>query len=307
MKKKKRPSQVEENSAEKSKTLSPGSLYLVATPIGNLDDMTFRAAQTLREVDLIAAEDTRRALKLLRHFGIERPIISFYREKERTETGKILEMLNNGKKVALVSDAGMPGISDPGSFLVARIIEEGLSVIPIPGPSAVLLALTGSGLKTERFVFEGFLPRKGKERRRRLELLESEERTIILFEAPHRLLSTLGELEKYLGGQRRIVLARELTKKYEEFWRGNLTEAGLEWSNREIRGEFTLVVEGNDQKRGLPDFEEKYRRLLPEITSLMDQGQGLSIVVREVAAREDLPRRGLYQWVLERIKKGELL
>lgn len=305
MKKKKRPSQVEENSAEKSKTLSPGSLYLVATPIGNLDDMTFRAAQTLREVDLIAAEDTRRALKLLRHFGIERPIISFYREKERTETGKILEMLNNGKKVALVSDAGMPGISDPGSFLVARIIEEGLSVIPIPGPSAVLLALTGSGLKTERFVFEGFLPRKGKERRRRLELLESEERTIILFEAPHRLLSTLGELEKYLGGQRRIVLARELTKKYEEFWRGNLTEAGLEWSNREIRGEFTLVVEGNDQKRGLPDFEEKYRRLLPEITSLMDQGQGLSIVVREVAAREDLPRRGLYQWVLERIKKEE--
>lgn len=307
MKKKKEPSQVEENSAKKGKTFSPGSLYLVATPIGNLDDMTFRAAQTLREVDLIAAEDTRRALKLLRHFGIERPIISFYREKERTETEKILEMLNNGKKVALVSDAGMPGISDPGSFLVARIIEEGLSVIPIPGPSAVLLALTGSGLKTERFVFEGFLPRKGKERRRRLELLKSEERTIILFEAPHRLLSTLGELEKCLGGLRRIVLARELTKKYEEFWRGNLTEAVLEWSNREIRGEFTLVVEGNDQKRGLPDFEEKYRRLLPEITSLMDQGQGLSIVVREMAAREDLPRRGLYQWVLERIKKGEFL
>ena len=221
------------------------SLVLVATPIGNLGDITPRALEELAEADVVACEDTRRTGSLFSHFGIEHaPFIVCNEHTERAASDRVVDLLAAGKTVALVSDAGTPAVSDPGQRLVEAVIEAGHVVRSIPGASAVLVALTVSGLVTERFCFDGFLPRKGKLRSRRIAALATEERTSVLFEAPHRLQRTVQDLEEALGPDRQISLARELTKRYEEIWRGSLEEAVAHTTEVKPRGEYVLVVEG---------------------------------------------------------------
>lgn len=267
-----------------------GALYLVATPIGNLADMSARAIRILGEVDLVAAEDTRRTRQLLTHFGLAKPLVSYYRENEERRQGEILDQIKEGKKVALVSDAGMPGISDPGNKLVSAAIQAGIPVIPIPGPTALIAALAASGQGTERFVFEGFLPRSGKPRRERLAALATEERTIVLYEAPHRLPETLKDLLRLLGGERQVTVARELTKIHEEFWRGTLQEAVAEFTARELKGEFTLVVAGGSFAK----VELSPEELLDRVEELIQDGKSPSEAIRAVAERAGISRRELY-------------
>lgn len=218
-----------------------GNLFLVATPIGNLEDITLRAIRVLGEVDLIAAEDTRRTLKLLSHFKISKPITSYFEGNKFRKAPLILKKLEEGFNVALTSDAGMPGISDPGYHLVNAAIERGIQIVPIPGPTALIAALAASGLPTDRFVFEGFLPHKASKRKRKLQELAAMNCTIVLFESPRRLLRTLNELIE-IAGDRRAALARELTKKFEEIIRGSLKELAQRAGESEIRGEVTLVI-----------------------------------------------------------------
>jgi len=220
-----------------------GILYLVGTPIGNLEDVSFRVLRVLKEVDLIAAEDTRHTRKLLSHYDIHTPLTSFFEHNERKKAAYIIEKIKEGKNVALVSKAGMPCVSDPGFYLVEKAVEEKIRIVPVPGPSALLLALVVSGLPTESFVFEGFLGRTKKERVKKLKLLSQERRTIVIYEAPHRIKKLLPEIREILG-DRRIVVARELTKKFEEVIRGKVSEVEEVFSGREPRGEFTLVIEG---------------------------------------------------------------
>ena len=224
-----------------------GTLYLVPTPIGNLEDMTFRAIRTMKEADLIAAEDTRNTSKLCNHFDIDTPLSS-YHEHNAYEVGPLfIERLLRGETIALVSDAGMPCISDPGVHLVELAIENDISVVPLPGANAALTALIASGLVPQPFTFYGFLPRKTKERDAALEHLSKKEETWILYEAPHRLKKTLTALQATCGGERKIVLARELTKRFEEFLRGTIDEAVTWASTERVRGEFCLIVEGTDE------------------------------------------------------------
>lgn len=218
-------------------------LYIVATPIGNLEDITLRALKTLKEVDLIVAEDTRRTGVLLKHYGIKKPFLSYHDHNKLNRTPIIIDECAAGKKVALVSDSGTPGISDPGFYLVKKAIEAGLIVIPIPGPTALISGLVVSGLPTDRFVFEGFLPRKSTQRRRRLNELAQEERTIILFESPHRILASLNDCLSVLG-DRQASLCRELTKKFETIKRGKVSDLIKEFTHKSPKGEFVLVIEG---------------------------------------------------------------
>ena len=275
--------------------LTPGTLYLVGTPIGNLEDMTFRAVRTLQTVDLIAAEDTRRTGKLLQHFQITTPQISYHEHNQVSRTGEILERLKQGLAIALVTDAGMPGISDPGYELVKACWAAGSVVVPIPGVTAAITALSASGLPTEQFVFEGFLPAKGKARRDRLYTLRTETRTLILYESPHRLLPTLTDLADILGNDRAIVLARELTKLHEEFWRGTTAEAIALYQNRHPQGEFTLVIAGaTSQPLTLSEAQLK-----AELQQLIAQGMTRSQASRQLAQLTSLPRRQLYQLALD--------
>ncbi|HHT48430.1 MAG TPA: 16S rRNA (cytidine(1402)-2'-O)-methyltransferase [Firmicutes bacterium] len=277
-----------------------GCLYLVTTPIGNLEDLTARAVRVLREVDLIAAEDTRQTRKLLSHLSIHQRVVSYYREKEQERAEMLLDHLRSGRQVALVSDAGTPGLSDPGAVVVAKAVAAGIRVVPVPGVSACLAALVASGLSTTRFVFEGFLPRKPKERESRLAALAREERTIVLYEAPHRLTKTLSALAAALGPDRPVVIARELTKKYEEFWRGTLAEAVEAWTAREVRGEFTLVVAGLAPRGEERSASRDYLPFYQEILRRRAAGEKASGVIREIAQREGLPRSELYQFYLEK-------
>lgn len=223
--------------------MGKGTLYLVATPIGNLQDITLRALEVLRKVDLVVAEDTRKAMGLLNHFGIRKRTLSFHKHSPPRRVEEIIEHLKGGKEVALISEAGTPGISDPGEEVVRRCAEEGIRTVPIPGPSALTSALSVSGFCTQRFVFEAFLPRKKGKRRKLLEKLKEEERTIVFFEAPHRVEETLVDLLEIIGN-RRLAICRELTKIHEEIFRGNVEEA-LEWArSKEIRGEITVILEG---------------------------------------------------------------
>ncbi len=220
-----------------------GKLYLVSTPIGNLEDMTLRAIKILRRVDLIAAEDTRRAQRLLARYRAKAPLTSFFEHNEPAKKDVLLKRLFEGQDIALISDAGTPGVSDPGFRLVKRAVEEGIEVIPIPGPSAHVAALVVSGLPTDSFHFFGFLPPKGAKRKKRLEEIKELRGTIILYESPHRLLRTLQDIEDACG-DRHVVIARELTKLYEEVIRGSTTEVLAGLAGRKIRGEITLVVAG---------------------------------------------------------------
>lgn len=230
---------------------SRGILYIVGTPIGNLEDITLRALRILKEVDCIAAEDTRTARKLLGKYEIKTPTISYYDAKEKQKSRRIVSRLNSGESIALISEAGMPGISDPGYRIVDQAIREGLSVVPVPGPSASLAALVVSGLATDRFIFEGFLPRGLPALKKKLFLLREEERTVIFYESPRRLLATLGAIRDVLG-ERNVVIARELTKIFEEVIRGAIGEVIEQLSDREVKGEIVLLLEGRKEK---PDWD----------------------------------------------------
>lgn len=281
--------------SQKSSQHEACCLYLVPTPIGNLEDMTMRALRVLKEVDVIAAEDTRNTKKLCNYFEIQTPLVSYHEHNIEVGGEKLLSYLRSGKSVALVSDAGLPCISDPGADIVVKAIEEGFAVVPLPGANAALTALIASGLTPQPFYFFGFLNRNKKERRQQLEQLGKREETILFYEAPHRLKDTLKDMQLVLG-ERKIVMARELTKKFEEFLRGNLTEA-LEWAEtNEVRGEFCLVLEGN---ANAPQEEEGNEwdelTIVEHIKNYMEQHEVSSKeAIKEVAKLRGLPKRDVY-------------
>lgn len=225
-----------------SEEIQRGALYVVPTPIGNLEDITLRALHILKHVNVIAAEDTRTTKFLLDHFGIEKTLLSFYSHNEQIRVPQIIQRLKNGDSVAIVSDAGTPGISDPAFSIITAAIENEIKIIPLPGATAFVPVLVASGMPTHEFVFEGFLPHK-KGRKTKLERLKNEERTIILYESPHRILKTLTELLEYCG-DRKVVIGREMTKIYEEIIRGNLSDVVKDFSTRIIKGEFVLIISG---------------------------------------------------------------
>lgn len=277
-------------------TPTRGTLFLVGTPLGNLEDITERALRTLREADFIAAEDTRHTLRMLTHFGIQpRRMESCFEHNERAKTQQILEALEKGRRVALVTDAGMPGISDPGAEVVRAAVEAGYPVVPVPGPTALTAALAASGLPTARFRFEGFLPAKGSDRRKAIQALRSEEVTLVFYEGPHRLVECLQDLLGVLG-DRRAVVARELTKVHEEFSRGTLQSLIDLYSEREILGEITLLVEGtekvdrNDTERWAGASIEDQLRIM-----MRDQGLSKTEAVKAVAKLRGLPREVVYE------------
>ena len=252
-----------------------GILYLVSTPIGNLEDITLRAIRILKEVDIIAAEDTRQTIKLLNHFEINKPLTSFFRHNENKKGEYIISLLKEGKNIALVSDAGTPAISDPGEELVGLAINEDITVMPIPGPVAATSGLIVSGLPTGRFTFEGFLPMNKKNRKDHLEELVNERRTMIFYEAPHKLKSTLKDMREYFGN-RKIALAREMTKLHEEIVRTTLDDAILKYEENPPKGEFVLIISGYDGEPTEDVFwkdmsiEEHYKYYLDEGFSRMD-------------------------------------
>lgn len=273
-----------------------GCLYLVGTPIGNLEDMSVRALRILKEADIIAAEDTRNTKKLCNYFEIDTPLISYHEHNIAVGGEKLLTLLQEGKTIALVSDAGLPCISDPGADIVEKAIAQNFSVVPVPGPNAAISALIASGLSPQPFFFYGFLNRGKKERRQQLEQLKKRQETILLYEAPHRLKDTLKDMEAILG-ERRIVLARELTKKFEEFLRGTLSEA-VEWSQtEEIRGEFCIVLEGNSCVEE-EDHEEAYWQnmsVVEHVDFIINQSNVSSKeAIKEVAKLRQVAKRDVY-------------
>lgn len=257
-----------------------GTLYLVATPIGNLEDITFRALRTLKEVDVILAEDTRKTLKLLNHFEIKKPLISFYRHNEGVKIEQVLGMLEEGKNLALVSDAGTPAISDPGEDLVRALIENEINIVPIPGAVAAIQALICSGFDTTRFAFEGFLSINKRCRKERLEELKTEERTMLFYEAPHKLTRTLEALKETFGPDRRIVLGREITKIHEEMMRMTVQEAIDYYEVNDVKGEFVIVVEGTPKtvEEVTETVEELMERYLEEG---VDKKEAMKLVAKE--------------------------
>jgi 16S rRNA (cytidine1402-2'-O)-methyltransferase len=235
--------------------LTPSTLYLVATPIGNLEDITLRALRTLKECDLVAAEDTRRTGILLKHFGISKQMLSYFQFNEAKRSEEIIERLRRGEKIALVTDAGSPGISDPGEKVAKAAIAAGFRVEPVPGPSALVSALTASGLPTEEFHFIGFLPHKSGQRRKKLESLAAVEGTLVLYESPYRIEKLLSEL-KDIFPARRVVLARELTKKFEEFLRGQPVELLEQLQKRSIKGEFVVMIDRAQNSSKIPSCNQ---------------------------------------------------
>lgn len=270
-----------------------GTLYVVGTPIGNLEDMSLRALRILGEVDLIAAEDTRKTRKLLTHFKIETPLTSYYEHNKLTKLDELLSTLQY-KDVALVSEAGMPGLSDPGYELIQAAIAQGTPVVPVPGPSALITALVISGLPTDSFLYLGFLPRRRKERRQLLASLAGERHTLVAFEAPHRLLASLADLKDVLG-DRRIALARELTKLHEEVWRGSVSQALTHFEDNPPRGEFTLVIEGAGEERVTWNEE----RVVEALAELVAKGVEKKEAIKAVSELAGWPRREVYKLALK--------
>ena len=276
-------------------TVSPATLYLVATPIGNLEDISQRSLRILSEVDCIAAEDTRHSGQLLKHFNISTPQVSYHSHNIARRTPELLQRLETGEAIALITDAGMPGISDPGGELVQACAAAKIAVVPIPGPTAIICALVASGLPTQRFVFEGFLPTAKKERREILQTISNEPRTIVFYEAPHRVVRTLSDLHDHVGGDRAIVLARELTKRYEEFWRGTVAEAIEEFQARSPKGEFTIVLAGAEPGETVVSDED----VLTQLQQLMDEGLSRSRAAKQLAQETGSDRRRIYQLSLQ--------
>jgi 16S rRNA (cytidine1402-2'-O)-methyltransferase len=260
----------------------PGVLYIVATPIGNLEDLTYRGVRVLREADLIACEDTRQTRKLLDHYGIDKPLISYHEHNEIRRAEELVAKLKAGSNVAQVSDGGMPGISDPGYRVVKLAVEERIQVVPIPGPSAVITAIAASGLPTDAFEFRGFLPAKAGQRRTVLEQIGRAERTVIFYEAPHRIVQSLEDVANILGPHRPVVVARELTKLHEEFIRGAAQKVLEAAQRRELKGEITLLIgksEAPEQPGEHPDLRARLRQIVLEQT--VDEKTALKILAKE--------------------------
>jgi 16S rRNA (cytidine1402-2'-O)-methyltransferase len=274
----------------------PGTLYIVATPLGNLGDLSARAAELLRTVPVVAAEDTRRTRGLLTHLGASPQLLSYHAHSEDRRVEALLAILDQGRDVALVSDAGTPGVSDPGSELVAAAREAGVTVVPIPGPSAVATALSAAGLKGDRYLFLGFIPRRGGERARLLARAASEEWNVVFFEAPPRLVDLLGDLAEAAGGARRAVVARELTKLHEEFRLGTLDELTGYYSEHPPRGELTIVLEGTGTPADPPD---RTADAVQQATLLLAEGLTRREVVSRLSETLGLSRNDAYRLVME--------
>ena len=280
--------------------MNPGTLYLCATPIGNLEDMTFRVIRTLKEVDMIAAEDTRNSIKLLNHFEIKTPMTS-YHEYNKIEKGhKLVQMLLEGKNLALITDAGTPGISDPGEELVQMCYEAGVPVTSLPGAAACITALTLSGLSTRRFAFEAFLPSDKKERQQVLEELKNDTRTVICYEAPHRLVKTLKELLEALG-DRQITICRELTKKHETAWQTHIAEACEYYQENAPKGECVLVIEGRSREELKAEEQEQWEQMPLEAHMEHYESQGMDhkSAMKRVAKDRGVSKRDIYRMLLE--------
>lgn len=278
-----------------------GVLYLVATPIGNLEDMTYRAVRVLSEADLIAAEDTRGSIKLLNHFGIHTPMTSYHEHNKTSKAKTLVEAMLGGKNVACITDAGTPGISDPGEVLARMALDQGIRVVPVPGACAAVNALISSGLETRRFCFEAFLPAIKKERDQVLEELRTETRTIVLYEAPHRLLKTLELLLESIG-DRPMTISRELTKKHEEIRRTTIREAAAFYQQAEPRGEYVLVIAGRDRREMIRKKQEEIRGSL-SLAEHMEQytaaGMDRKEAMKAVAKDRGLTKRDVYRMLLE--------
>ena len=277
-----------------------GILYLCSTPIGNLEDITLRAIKTLKEVDLIAAEDTRHSIKLLNHYGIKTPMTSYHEHNKVEKAKYLIDKLLSGQNIALITDAGTPGISDPGEELVRQAYQAGIKVTAVPGASASITALILSGLSTRRFCFEGFLPEDKKERLRLLEQLKHESRTIILYEAPHRLKKTLNELLLTLG-DRRLAIIKELTKIHESVWQTNLSEAVNSFEENEPKGEYVLVLEGISYEELKEKEQKQWEELSLEEHMMLYMNQGLNKkeAMKAVAKDRGMSKRQIYQMLIE--------
>lgn len=276
-----------------------GTLYLCATPIGNLEDITFRALNILKQVDVIGAEDTRHTIKLLNHFSISTPLVSYHEHNKAERGPELIDRLLRGQSVAIVSDAGMPGISDPGSDLVKLALEAGINVIPLPGANAALAGLVCSGLDTRMFTFVGFLPKTAKKRHELIKSLLTVPYTLIFYESPHRIKATLSELKDGLG-DREAAAARELTKKFEQFVRGRLSELHDYFSSNQPRGEFTLIIAGAGEGQAVIPAAEPIKQAPYEaVLSLVAQGTNKKDAIRTVALNMGIPKREVYQSVVE--------
>ncbi len=275
--------------------MNTGILYICPTPIGNLEDITLRTLRVLREVDLIAAEDTRHSIKLLNHYKIKKPMISYHEHNKITKGDILIEKLLEGNNIALITDAGMPGISDPGEDIIKLAIENDIKIVALPGPTAAITALIISGLSTDKFVFEGFLPSRKKDRIVELERLKSEERTIILYEAPHRILELLKDMEDVLEN-RQITIARELTKIHEEIFRGSIKEAKDKYERENPKGEFVLILEGG-QSIEVDPYENI--SIKEHIKSYMEEGLSKRDAVKKVAEIRGIPKNLVYKESLD--------
>ena len=278
----------------------PGKIYLVATPIGNLSDITFRAIETLKEVDFIAAEDTRQTLKLLNHFNIKKPLLSYHEHNKKESGEKIINEVLEGKSAAVVTDAGTPGVSDSGSDLVKLCIQNGIEVYSIPGAAAFLYALIVSGIDTSKFVFEGFLPKKAGERKLRYEKLKDEDRTIIFYESPHRIKKTLDEFVEVFG-DRPCAICRELTKIHEEVLRVTLKEAVEIYKEREPKGEFVIVLCGKSKEEMVKEKQESFEELTIEehIKKYMKEGLTKKEAVKKVSEDRAIPKSEVYKYSID--------
>ncbi|MCC8150327.1 MAG: 16S rRNA (cytidine(1402)-2'-O)-methyltransferase [Lachnospiraceae bacterium] len=273
-----------------------GKLYLCATPIGNLDDITLRVLQTLQQVDLIAAEDTRNSIKILNHFEIKTPMTSYHEYNKIEKAYALVEKLKAGQNIALITDAGTPGISDPGEDLVRICYEEGIEVTSLPGAAACVTALTLSGLPTRRFSFEAFLPREKKERAAILEEMKNETRTLIVYEAPHHLISTIKDLQSALG-ERRIAVCRELTKKFETVFRTTFSEAISYYEANGVKGECVIVIEGRDRRELIREQQESWESLTVEehMEYYTDSGMDRKTAMKQVAKDRGVGKREIYR------------
>lgn len=268
--------------------MDKGKLYICPTPIGNLEDITLRTLRILGEVDIIAAEDTRHSIKLLNHYEIKKPLTSYHEHNIREKGGELIEKLNSGANIALISDAGMPGISDPGQDLIRLAIIEGIEVIGLPGPTASITALVVSGLSTNKFVFEGFLPSKKRDRIKELEGLKDEKRTIIFYESPHRILNFLNDMRDVIG-DRNIALGRELTKHYEEIFRGTISQAIDKFSIIQIKGEFVIIVEGNTTVNEVIEID-----ILEYLKQYLDEGLSKKEAIKKLSLEKNIPKNLVY-------------
>ncbi|MEN2985831.1 MAG: 16S rRNA (cytidine(1402)-2'-O)-methyltransferase [Thermodesulfovibrionaceae bacterium] len=271
-----------------------GRLYIVSTPIGNLEDITLRALDTLKKVDYIACEDTEHSLKLLNHYGIKKPLISYWSQKEKVRAEEIIQKIKSGNNVALITDAGTPGISDPGAVVIKRAIEEDIEVIPIPGPSALTAALSISGLPSDEFTFIGFLPVRQSQRRKKLLELSSERRTLVFYEAPHRIIQSLYDMLEVLG-DRYVAVAKELTKIYEEVVRGRLKEVLEKLENSKVAGEYVIVLEGASESQ--TNLDEAVRK----VKELIKKGKGRKEAVKIVSELYGISKKELYEKSLKEI------